>query len=93
MSAINVIRQRDRVVLFTDGAVWDGNAGIVVGFPNQGGGNPILGQTCSRPGATLCACLKRLCRTATPIRQIVCSEACVSSRQMDDFALFWPLSL
>jgi hypothetical protein len=30
MSAINVIRQRDRVVLVTDGAVWDVNAGIVV---------------------------------------------------------------
>jgi hypothetical protein len=29
MSAINVIRQRDRVVLVTDGAAWDVNAGIV----------------------------------------------------------------
>jgi hypothetical protein len=25
MSAINIIRQRDRVVLVTDGAVWDVN--------------------------------------------------------------------
>jgi hypothetical protein len=35
MSAINVVRQRDRVVLVTDGAVWDVNAGIVVGFPTK----------------------------------------------------------
>jgi hypothetical protein len=28
MSAINVIRQRDRVVLVTDGAVWDVNGSV-----------------------------------------------------------------
>jgi hypothetical protein len=50
MSAINLIRQRDRVVLVTDGAVWDVNAGIVVGLPNQGGGNPILARRARDPG-------------------------------------------
>jgi hypothetical protein len=29
MSALNIIKQRDRVVLVTDGAVWDVNAGVV----------------------------------------------------------------
>jgi hypothetical protein len=45
MSAINVIRQRDRVVLVTDGAAWDVNAGIVVGFPTKAAAIP------SWPGA------------------------------------------
>jgi hypothetical protein len=40
MSAINVIRQRDRVVLVTDGAVWDVNTGIVVGFPTKAAAIP-----------------------------------------------------
>jgi len=39
MSAINAIRQRDRVVLVTDGAVWHVNAGIVVGFPTKAAGD------------------------------------------------------
>jgi hypothetical protein len=35
MSALNVVLQRDRVVLVTDGAAWDQHTGIVQGFPNK----------------------------------------------------------
>jgi hypothetical protein len=35
MSATNVIKQRDRVVLVTDAAAFDGNTGIIVGFPTK----------------------------------------------------------
>jgi len=33
MSSLNVVKQRDRVVLITDGAVYDMSTGIVQGFP------------------------------------------------------------
>ena len=33
MSALNVVKQRDRVILSTDGAVYDMNTGVVQGFP------------------------------------------------------------
>jgi hypothetical protein len=33
VSALNVIKQRDRVVVVTDGAVWDVRTGVIAGFP------------------------------------------------------------
>jgi hypothetical protein len=54
MSAINVIRQRDRVVLVTDGAVWDVNAGIVVGFPTKAAAIPSWPGVLATRGNPLC---------------------------------------
>lgn len=53
MSAINVIRQRDRVVLVTDGAVWDVNAGIIRGFPAKQATLPSLPAVFATRGAPL----------------------------------------
>ena|SRR5215467_2418777 len=35
MSALNVVKQKDRVVLITDGAVYDVNTGVIRGFPTK----------------------------------------------------------
>ena len=53
MSALNVIRQRDRVVLVTDGAVWDVNAGIILGFPAKQVTLPSLPAVFATRGAPL----------------------------------------
>jgi hypothetical protein len=53
MSAINVIRQRDRVILVTDGAVWDVNAGIIQGFPAKQATLPSLPAVFATRGAPL----------------------------------------
>jgi hypothetical protein len=42
MSALNVVKQRDRVVLVTDGACWDVNTGLLRGFPTKVATLPAL---------------------------------------------------
>jgi hypothetical protein len=53
MSALNVIRQRDRVVLVTDGAVYDTSTGVVQGFPAKQITLPSLPAVLATRGAPL----------------------------------------
>jgi hypothetical protein len=53
MSALNVVKQRDRVVLVTDGAVWDVNAGVLQGFPAKQATMPSLPAVFATRGAPL----------------------------------------
>jgi hypothetical protein len=40
MSALNIVKQRDRLVLVTDGAVWDVNKGSRSRLTSNGCANP-----------------------------------------------------
>ena len=53
MSALNVIKQRDRVILSTDGAVYDMNTGVVQGFPAKQITLPSLPAVLATRGAPL----------------------------------------
>jgi len=53
MSSLNVVKQRDRVVLITDGAVYDMSTGIVQGFPAKQATLPSLPAVLATRGAPL----------------------------------------
>jgi hypothetical protein len=53
MSALNVIRQRDRVTVITDGAVWDVNTGVLQGFPAKQATLPSMPAVLATRGAPL----------------------------------------
>jgi hypothetical protein len=53
MSALNIIKQRDRVVLVTDGAAWDVNTGILRGFPTKQATLPSLPAVFATRGTPL----------------------------------------
>src|SRR5262245_24795525 len=48
MSALNIVKQRDRVVVVTDGAAYDSESGVVGAFPTKTIAVP------SWPGAVIC---------------------------------------
>jgi len=53
MSALNIVKQRDRVVLVTDGAVYDMSTGVVQGFPAKQTTMPSLPGVLATRGAPL----------------------------------------
>ena len=57
MSALNVVRQKNRVILVTDGAVWDVSTGILDGFPAKQATLPSLPAVLATRGAPLRAYL------------------------------------
>jgi hypothetical protein len=53
MSALNIICQRDRVIMVTDGACWDVNTGIVSGYPCKQATMPVLPAVLATRGSPL----------------------------------------
>jgi hypothetical protein len=53
MSSLNLIRQRNRVIVATDGAVYDTNTGVVLGFPAKQSTLPSLPAVFATRGSPL----------------------------------------
>jgi hypothetical protein len=54
MSAINVVKQRDRVVLATDGGAYKMDSGVLFGFPAKQATVPSWPGVVATRGAVLC---------------------------------------
>src|SRR5262245_35068723 len=53
MSALNVVKQKDRIVVVTDGLTYDGNTGVVRGFQSKQATLPSLPCVIATQGAPL----------------------------------------